>query len=163
MEQLIAKLVDGFAEGRVSRRQLVQTLAAVATAAAASGPAALPAAAAENTVIAATNVNHIAYKVKDYGRSRDFYSQLLGMKVTEDNGRVARLACGDSLLVVQGGSAEPKVEHIGYALANWDQQKDAIADEIKRRGIKIEKGDTKTSLYILDPDGFSVQLGGLKQ
>ena len=32
-------------------------------------------------------VNHISYGVADYGWTRDFYSDLLGMKVTYDDGR----------------------------------------------------------------------------
>ena len=39
----------------------------------------------------------------------------------------------------------------------------ACGIELKRRGLKITQGDIKTSLHILDPDGFEVQIGGLKQ
>jgi hypothetical protein len=34
---------------------------------------------------------------------------------------------------------------------------------VKRRGLKIVQGDTKTSLHVLDPDGLGVQFGGLRQ
>ena len=164
MEQTIAKLVDGFTAGKVNRRQLIQTLTAItAPAVAASGPGAVPATAAENSVIMATNVNHIAYGASDYGRTRDFYSQLFNMKVADDNGRVARLAAGDNLLVINHGDQAGKIQHIGYTLANWDTKKEEIKAEIERQGIKIVRGDTRTSLYINDPDGFLVQLGGLKQ
>ena len=35
--------------------------------------------------------------------------------------------------------------------------------EMKRRGVEILRGDTKTSFHVEDPDGFEVQLGGLRQ
>jgi len=47
--------------------------------------------------------------------------------------------------------------------ANWDTSKAQVEAELKRRGVKILRGDTKTSFHVEDPDGFEVQLGGLRQ
>src|SRR5690242_19297049 len=79
MEHVIAKLVHEFEQGKLSRRQLVQSLTIAATAAVSA-----PAPAAESKVITATKFNHVSYSVTDYARSRDFYAGLFGMKVTED-------------------------------------------------------------------------------
>ncbi len=111
----------------------------------------------------ATNINHVSYQVTDYARTRDFYAGLFGMKVSEDNGKQCRLSFGDNMLVVRNRQPAPKVDHIAYTLANWDQEKEAVAAELQRRGLKVIQGDTKTSLHILDPDGFEVQFGGLRQ
>ena len=160
MENLIEKLLHDFEQGKMTRRQLVQSLAVTAAAATA---VATPAAAAEGRVLNATNINHISYQVADYAKTRDFYAGLFGMKVTEDDGKQCRLVFGNNILIARNRTPAPKVDHIAYTIANWDQEKEAMADEVKRRGIKIVQGDTKTSLHIKDPDGFEVQFGGLKQ
>ena len=161
MEHVIAKLVHEFEQGKLTRRQLIQSLTVAATAATAvSGT---PAAAAEGKVLHATNFNHVSYQVTDYARTRDFYAGLFGMKVSDDDGKQCRLNFGNNILIVRNRQPAPKVDHIAYTLANWDQEKEEVAAELKRRGLKIVQGDTKTSLHILDPDGFEVQMGGLKQ
>jgi catechol 2,3-dioxygenase-like lactoylglutathione lyase family enzyme len=160
MENLIEKLLHDFEQGKMTRRQLVQSLAVTAAAASAI---ATPAAAAEGKVLNATNINHISYQVADYTKTRDFYAGLFGMKVTEDDGKQCRLVFGNNILIARNRTPAPKVDHVAYTIANWDQEKEAIEAEVKRRGIKIVQGDIKTSLHILDPDGFEVQFGGLKQ
>ena len=82
MEHMIEKLIDEFAQGKISRRQLVKNLAF--TAAAAAGAGAVPAIAAE-PALKASSINHISYQVKDYKKSRDFYVNMLGMKVAADD------------------------------------------------------------------------------
>jgi catechol 2,3-dioxygenase-like lactoylglutathione lyase family enzyme len=161
MEHVIANLLQEFEQGKLTRRQLIQSLALAATAA--SAVSGVPAAAAEAKVLNATNINHVSYQVTDYAKTRDFYAGLFGMKVSEDNGKQCRLSFGDNILVVRNRTPAPKVDHIAYTLANWDQEKEAVEAELKRRGLKIVQGDTKTSLHILDPDGFEVQMGGLRQ
>jgi len=162
MERIIATLLQQFEQGKLNRRQLIQslTLAATAGAAATAVPAA---AAAEGKVINVTNINHVSYQVSDYARTRDFYAGLFGMKVSEDDGKQCRLSFGNNILVVRNRQPAPKVDHIAYTIANWDQEKEAIEAEVKRRGLKVVQGDIKTSLHILDPDGLGVQFGGLRQ
>jgi catechol 2,3-dioxygenase-like lactoylglutathione lyase family enzyme len=160
MQQIIAKLVDEFTQGKLTRRQLIQNLTVAATAAAAGSA---QAAAAEGKVLPATNINHVSYQVTDYARTRDFYASLFGMKVSDDDGKQCRLSFGNNILIVRNRQPAPKVDHIAYTIANWDQEKEAMEAEIKRRGLKIVQGDIKTSLHIQDPDGFEVQFGGLRQ
>ena len=160
MQQIIAKLVDEFAQGKLTRRQLIQNLTIAATAATA---ASAPAAAAEGKVLPATNINHVSYQVTDYAKTRDFYAGLFGMKVSDDDGKQCRLSFGNNILIVRNRPPAPKVDHIAYTIANWYQEKEAYEAEIKRRALKIVQGDIKTSLHIQDPDGFEVQFGGPRQ
>ena len=81
MEQVIEKLFEEFEAGKMSRRQLISTLAVAAV-----GSAAPPVLAAEQSYkMNAVNINHISYGVADYARTRDFYVDLLNMKVTNDD------------------------------------------------------------------------------
>ena len=159
LEQIIARLLREFEDGKMDRRQLIRSLA-VASSAAMAGSAV---AAEEHKGFEAVGVNHISYVVADYTKTRDFYAGLFGMKVSEDDGKQCRLSCGNNILVVRNRQPAPKVDHIAYTVANWDQEKEAIEAEVKRRGLKIVQGDAKTSLHVLDPDGLGVQFGGLRQ
>jgi len=161
MEQIITKLLHEFEQGKLTRRQLIQNLTIAATAA--TAVSAVPAAAAEGKVLEATNINHVSYQVTDYAKTRDFYAGLFGMKVSEDDGKQCRLSFGNNILIVRNRQPAPKVDHIAYTIANWDQEKEAVEAELKQRGLNVVQGDIKTSLHILDPDGFQVQFGGLRQ
>jgi catechol 2,3-dioxygenase-like lactoylglutathione lyase family enzyme len=162
MEHIISRLLQDFERGKMSRRQLIQSLAMAATAAAAgSTPAS---AAQEGEGFHAYAVNHISYQVKDYTKTRDFYTSLLGMKVTQDNGRQCYLTFGDQdtwLLPrnARDASQAPKVDHIAYTIKNWDQKK--VETELKRRGLE-PRVDTENSFHVKDPDGFDVQISGEK-
>ena len=118
--------------------------------------------AAEGKGFKAVTINHISYQVKDYAKTRDFYVGLFGMKVSEDDGKQCRLSFGDNILIPRNRTPTPLVDHIAYTIADWDKEKEAIGDELKRRGLQ-PTGDVKTSFSIKDPDGFHVQIGGKNQ
>jgi catechol 2,3-dioxygenase-like lactoylglutathione lyase family enzyme len=95
MESLIAGLLKQFEDGKLSRRQLIQSLALAAVAAAPSvadaaqaaagaGPSQIPPATAPapwKTVY----LDHISYAVSDYRRSTAFYRDLMGWEIKNDN------------------------------------------------------------------------------
>jgi catechol 2,3-dioxygenase-like lactoylglutathione lyase family enzyme len=161
MEHIIASLLTDFEHGKMTRRQLIQSLALTATAASAAGAAPV-AAAAERKGFKAIAVNHISYQVADYAKTRDFYASLLGMQVSHDDGKQAYLSFGNHgtwLLprnARQPGTA-PKVDHIAYTIENWN--KDAVKAELEARGLKA-RPDTDDSFHTTDPDGFDVQISG---
>ena len=157
MESLIAKLLQDFEEGKMSRRQLIRSLA-VAASAAAAAPAI--AASPDEPAFKAVAVNHISYQVADYAKTRDFYVGMFGMKVTQDTGRQCYLSFGDTFLLPRNGrqgSATPKVDHIAYTIKTWD--KNAVEAELKRRGL-TPTPDTEDSFHVKDPDGFNLQISG---
>jgi len=164
MEHIIAKLLQNFEEGKMTRRQLIQSLALAATAASATG--ALPAAAADKYVVKTTYLNHVGYQVADYAKSRDWYADLFGMKVVLDDGKKANLAVGESLVIFHNrqSPSTPIIDHICFTVADWDKDKSvrgAVAAELKRRGLEVQS--SANSLDIKDPDGFRIQLGGKDQ
>ena len=86
METVISQLLNQFEEGKVTRRQLIQGLAAVAVAAAGGGAEAA-AQAPQDAGLRTLNFDHASYDVTDYRRTRDFYAGLLGMTVVNDDGQ----------------------------------------------------------------------------
>jgi catechol 2,3-dioxygenase-like lactoylglutathione lyase family enzyme len=155
MESIIAKLLNDFESGRMNRRQLIQSIAA---AAAVSGAG--QAAPAEGKGFKAVTVNHISYQVADYAKTRDFYVDLLGMKVSGDTGRQCNLSFGDTFLLPRNarqGVQTPHVDHIAYTIETWD--KDAVKTELERRALPV-RPDTENSFHTKDPDGFDLQISG---
>jgi catechol 2,3-dioxygenase-like lactoylglutathione lyase family enzyme len=161
MEHIIARLLRDFEQGKMTRRQLIKSLAITASAAAAGSTAT----AADTPVARALSINHVSYQVADYTKTRDFYAGLFGMKVSDDDGKQCRLTFGDNILIARNRpSGTPKVDHVAYTLANWDTDKGvrpAVEAELKRRGLQVRS--TTDSLHIQDPDGFDVQMGGKRQ
>jgi len=163
MEHIISRLLEDYDHGKVTRRQLIRTLAVAATATSTVKTA--EAAAPANAI----SINHVSMQVADYTKTRDFYVGLFGMKVSDDDGKTqCRLTFGDNILIPRNASSRPGgkvgVDHIAYTLANWDTDKTvkpAVEAELKRRGLNIRV--TEGSFHVQDPDGFEVQMGGKKQ
>jgi len=105
MEQLITKLLRDFEDGFLNRRQLIQSLGLAFTAAlggaAAQTPAGKPAGAPDSP-FKAVELDHISYQVNDYRVTRDFYADLMGMEVKNDNGKTqCELYFGSSMLLAR--------------------------------------------------------------
>jgi catechol 2,3-dioxygenase-like lactoylglutathione lyase family enzyme len=158
MERIIAKLLQDFEQGKMNRRQLIQSLAMAASVAGAAAPVA----SAEGKGFKAVAVNHISYQVADYARTRDFYASLLGMKVSHDTGKQCYLSFGDTFLLARNGRAggtnpPPRVDHMAYTIEDWD--KNAVEAELKSRGLEPTP-DTEDSFHVKDPDGYNLQISG---
>ena len=162
MEHIIAKLLNDFERGLMNRRQLIQGIAIAASAAGAAS------AASPEGGFKAVTVNHISYQVADYAKTRDFYADLLGMGIKQDDGRQCYMTFGDTFLLPRnarrprGAAADaplvvPRVDHIAYTIENWD--KDKVKAELERRGLN-PRPDTDNSFHVKDPDGFDLQISG---
>jgi len=156
MEHRIGKLPHDFEQGRMDRRQLIRSIAVAAAAASA--------AAAEGKGFKAVTVNHISYTVADYAKTRDFYADLLGMKVSQDNGRQCYMSFGDTFLLPRNARPNaktpqptPRVDHIAYTIDNWNTKE--VEAELRRRGLE-PRPDTENSFHVKDPDGFDLQISG---
>ena len=166
MEHIITNLLKNFEEGKINRRQLVRSLSLAAAAAGATQSAI-----ADEGTLKTIGINHISYRVANYAKSRDFYSGLLGLKVSNDSGTKCRLTVGDIGIVVQPGEDDrtkrtPLIDHIAYTI---DGSMDQIRDAVKRRGVTAEHGinhpapkngasKPEGGVQVKDPDGFHVTL-----
>jgi catechol 2,3-dioxygenase-like lactoylglutathione lyase family enzyme len=104
MEHVIENLLADFERGKMSRRQLIQSLALAAAAAAPGGTLLAQGAKAASTIPAPKDpalwktvwLDHISYAVSDYRRSAAFYRDLMGWEIKNDEGtRQATLKIGD--------------------------------------------------------------------
>jgi len=154
VEHLIAKLVQDFEHGQITRRDLIRSL----TVAAAAGAGMMPVT-AQGVGFKAIRLNHISYEVADYARTRDFYADLLGMNVSEDDGMQCMLSAGEVQLLARTRTTRtPRVDHVAYTIANWDRT--VVEAELKRRRLRLrlDLGGNEESFHVLDPDGFDLQI-----
>jgi len=159
MEEIISNLVQRFERGRITRRQLIQGLMVTATAGAAASTApAAPQAADGDKLLQATGIVHVSYMVHDYAKIRDFYTDLFGMKVTVDDGKQCRMSFGNSILIPRSApSNTPRFDHISYAIANWDKNREAIGEELKRRGLN-PFWNGHSAYHFRDPEGMDIEI-----
>jgi catechol 2,3-dioxygenase-like lactoylglutathione lyase family enzyme len=154
-----------------NRRQFCETLA-LAVALYAAGKRPLEAAPAQTGTPARgfriVGINHISYACPDYRKARDFYASVLGMEnlPSADNGRETRLMFGPppgkggSFLIPRNGrtaaNAKATVDHICYAISNWDEK--TVRSALKARGL--EEPPEAGGLHVYDPFDYDVQLTG---
>ena len=159
-EKIVIDLLSQFERGRISRRALVQGLATGMAVASAGVSASAFAAAPAHKGFKAVAINHISYGVADYARTRDFYAELLGMRVSEDNGKQCALSFGDTFVIprkTRQPDGKPYIDHVAYTIEDWNAAE--VEAELRRRGFEPRK-DTEDSFHIKDPDGFDVQISG---
>lgn len=157
MEALVARMVEQFERGTISRRQLIQALAAFA---ASSSPTS---ASAQTPRFRPTTINHLSYQVADYARTRDFYADLLGMKVTDDDPATKQcmLHAGDSFVfarTARPGRTPPMVDHFAIGIADWNRGR--VEGELKRRNLQYTPDPQlpNDSFHLRDPDGYDLQI-----
>ena len=136
MENIISQLLQDFENGKMSRRQFVQSVAMAATAVPAVSAKASPAFAANG--FKTVSLDHISYQVANYKKTRDFYADLMGMKVLNDNGSSqCELHFGESMVIARNRPAaatSARVDHIAYRIEDWNT--DRVKAELQRRGLK---------------------------
>jgi catechol 2,3-dioxygenase-like lactoylglutathione lyase family enzyme len=161
METVINGLLKQFEDGKLTRRQLIQSLA---LAAAAASPAATAGAQTASTIPAASAppafktvwLDHISYAVTDYRKSTAFYRDLMGWEIRNDNGKnQCTMKIGDIGEIIIRNRREPDaaapaaqtppapitgvINHVSYGIANWNT-------------------DNFKSFHVKDPDGWDLQI-----
>lgn len=146
----IDTLVSAFESGRLSRRQLVQGLAAMV---AASAPAA---AEAQTPAIPALSLNHVSLAVTDPEASKQFFQKTFGMPVASTQGTGINLSLGTSFLGLYKMPNPGRVDHVCLGVANYEVN--AMAAKLEAQGIKATIRKDKPEVYFNDPDGIRFQL-----
>lgn len=161
MEAKIAELVGGFENGRITRRELIRSLSVLV------GAAALPSTAVAQQQVRpfnATGFNHISFVVSDYARTRDFYADLLSLRVADDDPKAKQclLHLADGAYILprnpRPNVTPPVVNHFAVGIADWDKQR--VEEELKRRGLQYREDPDipADSFHLRDPDGYDLQL-----
>src|SRR6185369_3969256 len=132
MEAVIRQILNQYERGTITRRQLIQGLSALALSTVSD-------AAAQEQPFRCTGINHLSFQVSDYRRTRDFYADLLGMRVAGDDAstKQCQLFAGSSFIfarTARPGRVSPMVDHFAISIANWDKAR--VQAELKRRNLR---------------------------
>ena len=154
---VITTLVDRFERGGLTRRELIQGIAAlVAAGAAPARPV------AQSARLTATGIDHTSVLVSDLQRSAEFYRRVFGLTpVSEDKAnRILRLGTGgtgvDSTIVSLRQQDPPGlIDHFAIIVDQFNR--DAAAAVLKQHGLTPEQ-NIEFGFHIKDPDGAVVQI-----
>ncbi|MTH78211.1 SMU1112c/YaeR family gloxylase I-like metalloprotein [Paracoccus aestuariivivens] len=121
------------------------------------------------------SIHHAAIICSDYRRSRDFYTQVLGLRIVAENHRAARDSWKLDLALPDGGQIElfsfpdpparpshPEargLRHLAFAVTDLD----SACDRLQQHGVRIEpiRTDEFTGCrftFFADPDGLPLEL-----
>jgi len=184
METVIDGLLNDFEKGKMTRRQLIQSLA---LAAAAAGPVATVGAQTASTIPPAAGpapfktvwLDHISYAVTDYRKSTAFYRDLMGWEIRNDNGKnQCTMKIGDIGEIIIRNRREPDaaaagtqtppapitgvINHVSYGIDKWNTE--GVKAELEKRGLKPRPdmvGENFKSFHVKDPDGWDLQISNV--
>jgi catechol 2,3-dioxygenase-like lactoylglutathione lyase family enzyme len=150
MEAIVSEMLGSYEQGKISRRRLVAALAAMAGGGARAAGAGSP--------FRGAGLNHIALRVADIGRSREFYKNLLGLPVLRGDDSSCFLGLGPHFLTLfrreQAG-----LDH--YCIAIDGFKPDAVMQKLKQEGLNARRPPGTDRIYFDDPDGIEVQFSAV--
>jgi catechol 2,3-dioxygenase-like lactoylglutathione lyase family enzyme len=115
-------------------------------------------------------MRHIALKVRDVNRSKDFYQKLLGMDVVwEPDPQNVYLSSGCDNIALHKVSdeyaarfAEQQLDHLGFVVETIERVRE-LEENFRSQGARILHAfkihrDGSASFYCADPDGIVIQM-----
>ena len=115
-------------------------------------------------------VLHFSLPVTDLDRSREFYENLLGMKVIEQSPRMVFLQTGDDYLILAKGSEplkydSPQSTPVHHAFKVKPDEFAASIDFLRKSGVEVFNIEDRhqgvfwgPQAYFLDPDGNKLEI-----
>ncbi len=115
-------------------------------------------------------MRHVALKVRDVARAKNFYQEILGMDVVwEPDAQNVYLSSGcDNVALHQAPEAllqaakERQLDHLGFLVESVERVKE-LESEFRSRNVTIVHPfkvhrDGSASFYCADPDGVVIQM-----
>ena len=149
--QHISDLVNEYERGRLTRRELIQTLAMLAAAGATASAAPLR----------SGSINHVSVLVTDMARSMEFYNRVFGLSLQNEDkaNKIARLGIGGKVLVSLRVEPPPGlIDHFAIGVEGFNR--DAVTKELQSMGL-TPRENLEFGFHVKDPDGANVQITGI--
>ena len=155
MQAMISNLLNSFERGALTRRELIQGLAALAAAGAAGSTAE-----GQDAGIKAARIDHVSIQVSDLPRSVGFYQTMFGLTVVSEDkpNEIVRLGmAGKALVSLHHKSPTGLVDHFAIGVEKFNKESVTLA--LKARGANPED-NLDAGFHIVDPQGIGVQIVG---
>ena len=186
MYGLAATKLQEFEQGKISRRQLIQSLTIAATSTAAAGTAS-----AQQAGVTPALVNHVSYTCPDFKKGAEWYSKIFNLdqvgfkdddkthevtlpfnKMSEQPYGVTAKDVPPSFLLIRSralnqptatGVQRPTptsvVNHMAYTVADFDSKR--IQDQLKAMGVQNIRAAGPNAIHMDDAFGYDVEICGL--
>jgi len=180
-----ATKLNEYEEGKISRRQLIESITLAATTVGAAGSAG---AAQAQVGVVASAVNHVSYTCPDFKKAADWYSKVfnldqVGLKdneVTLPFGKMGEqpynvtakdvpltflLMRTRPLFGTPGGGTAPRpkptnvVNHMAYTVADFETNR--VQAELKALGVENIRATGPNAIHMNDAFGYDVEICGL--
>ena len=117
----------------------------------------------------ATSIDHVNMKVKDLEKSVEFYKNLFGFEIKQEENpnkidAPSKIIGNDTsklcMYEIPDMSPEGGIAHFGFNIANFNK----IIEKCKELGVEVLYGgivdwERSKSVYIVDPSGYEIELG----
>lgn len=155
MHDIADRLIREVESGRLSRRDAVGRLVAVAAVAfGASGGS--RAHHGEEPTFESLGLNHIALRVTDIPRSREFYQKHLGLKLLQESQYNCFLGAGENNFVALFRAEQAGLDHYCHTIDTY--RAGDVVKKLETAGLSPRRRENR--VYFDDPDGIEVQLAG---
>jgi len=147
------RILDEFRRGEIERRDALRGLAVCFAAAFVGAPTL---AETNDPTFASKGLNHLALRVTDVARSRDFYIEHFGFEVLEESlPHNCFLGCGDNFVALFRGKTAG-MDHFCVTIDDYDPG--AALQRLKDAGLESHRVENR--VYFKDPDGLEGQVAG---
>lgn len=178
-----ATKLNEFEQGKISRRHLIEAIAAAATATGAASKAR----AAEQVGVTVSGINHVSYTCPNFKQGAEWYSKVFNLDqvnpkdnevtlpfgkkgekpygVTANDVPLTFIICRtrDLNAPLANGQQRPKatnvVNHMAYTVADFDA--DRAKAELAALGVQNVRGAGPNALHMSDVFGYDVEINGL--
>ena len=182
MEGFVAHKLNDYANGKISRRGLIEALTLAATTAYAG-----TARAADSPGLKVALINHISYTCPNFKQAADWYSKAFNLDqigatdhdVALPFGKKGETPYGVNAMDVPlthliirtrdlnappaNAALRPKseavIDHICYTIADFNQEK--VKAELNALGASNVRNSGATSVMASDPLGYEIQISGI--
>ena len=154
----VESLLQDFESGKLNRRQVAYSLAAIAAGVLISATSRADDTGPER--FEAVSLNHVTLRVPDLEKTSRFYQEFFQMPLRQHSPTVHILGVGKSFFgLEQGNNSDPgRLDHYDFGIVHFNA--DHVRAALRRRGLNIQDERSSESFKFQDPDGFLVQVNG---
>jgi catechol 2,3-dioxygenase-like lactoylglutathione lyase family enzyme len=183
MEGFVAKQVHDYENGKISRRGLIEILTLAATTAYAGNSTG----AAEASGLDVALVNHVSYTCPDFRKAADWYSMVFNLDqvgatahdvalpfgkkgekpygISADDVPLTHMILRTRPPAGSAGNGPPRrkanavIDHLAFTVADFEPER--AKAQLTAMGAKNVRDGGPFSVYVDDPFGYELQIGGL--